>query len=900
MNKYAYLNGTHDLPTLPEWGPFARDVYALSHIADFERGIKFDFFMVPGIFRRSFFLPDPLREAGCAPTLATPDLTFYSIRQQMEGKDELYADISYTQIEKDLWLGRCEFVNNTDNFQAASLLHYARLAPRQEVVPQLPDDYRYLDAMTYSELEFSYFRPDRHLSYGAGRHGEQTYPDTVNSTCLGQPPSQSNYLPCFGEKAGDRVTYTFDAVPGERSITLRALIKEGETPEMQIILNGKASSVKLDGSGKFELYPVYDGDLQGKVELTLISGGAAGGIHLDGLITGPDSAVGKVSFPTIARAISPVCRSGKTENTLLISGSGMNKNYCCRWSMKPSAEREYMVGDFAKLLTYSYGLRQTNYYSFPDNTGDIFCRDAYIIPIEISPRSAKAVYVLYAASSGDEAEKRIAAFDCSEDNLEAIYQDAFKRASQLDCTPAGKQFSYGYKMLAAAALTNVNFPIRAEGSNIRHHVPDKHFNSLYSWDSGFIGIGFSELDKIRAVENLNVYVTDPSNEHNAFILWGTPLPVQIYLYMELFNRYQDTEMLEYFYPRLRHYYEFLTGRIENSIFNTAKSHLLRPWKYCYNSGGWDDYPPQWYVLETAHHTVAPVVTTSHTIRFAKILRRAAEMLGKHSDIELYNSDIEIFSSALQKYSWDSEENIFSYVEHDENGEPAGFFRDPVSGRNFNLGMDGATPLNAGICTPEQRQKLFERLSSPDAMWTDAGISTVDRRAPYFRTDGYWNGCVWMPHQWFFWKSALDYNQSDFARRIALTALNMWEKEVRATNYCFEHFSITSLRGAGCCHFGGLSSPILNWFGAYCRKNRLTAGFDTWVLSSQSDENSFTAELLIEGEKNDFCTVLYTAGDGEWSAEYNGIAVPCVSEFPGCLEITLPKASKGLLKLKRTT
>ena len=66
MNKYDYLINTHDLESLSQWGPFARDIYALSHIADRQKGIKFDFCLIPGILRRSFFPPETLRESAYA------------------------------------------------------------------------------------------------------------------------------------------------------------------------------------------------------------------------------------------------------------------------------------------------------------------------------------------------------------------------------------------------------------------------------------------------------------------------------------------------------------------------------------------------------------------------------------------------------------------------------------------------------------------------------------------------------------------------------------------------------------------------------------------------------------------------------------------------------------------
>ena len=178
MNKYDYLINTHDLETLSDWGPFARDVYALSHIADRKRGVKFDFLFIPGILRRSFFPPETLRECGCSPYEAAPDLSYFSFRQQLEGQDIFYADSSYADIGGNLWLGRCEFVNNTSELRACALLAVTRLAPRPDVVPFIPENSRFIDALDYSEIEFSYNRFDHNLTFAGGRRGEQNYPGT--------------------------------------------------------------------------------------------------------------------------------------------------------------------------------------------------------------------------------------------------------------------------------------------------------------------------------------------------------------------------------------------------------------------------------------------------------------------------------------------------------------------------------------------------------------------------------------------------------------------------------------------------------------------------------------------------------------------------------------------------
>ena len=97
-------------------------------------------------------------------------------------------------------------------------------------------------------------------------------------------------------------------------------------------------------------------------------------------------------------------------------------------------------------------------------------------------------------------------------------------------------------------------------------------------------------------------------------------------------------------------------------------------------------------------------------------------------------------------------------------EPAEHLR-TASGVNFNLGLDGITPLLAGACTPGQEALLLDRLQDPKRYWTPIGLSTVDQSAPYYRIDGYWNGAVWMPHQWFFWRTALDLGQATLPTRL---------------------------------------------------------------------------------------------------------------------------------------
>ena len=178
---------------------------------------------------------------------------------------------------------------------------------------------------------------------------------------------------------------------------------------------------------------------------------------------------------------------------------------------------------------------------------------------------------------------------------------------------------------------------------------------------------------------------------------------------------------------------------------------------------------------------------------------------------------------------------------------------------------------------------------------------MDQAAPYFRHDGYWNGAVWMPHQWFLWKTMLDLGQPDFAYKIAHAALDVWKAEVDETYNCFEHFLIESGRGAGWHQFSALSSPVLAWYAAYYRPGRLTAGFDTWIHSCDFEPGcaAMSADLELRSSLEGEATVLVTLQpDRDYHALWNGQPVFTRAAPSGTLQIALPRDSgRGRLQVE---
>ena len=257
------------------------------------------------------------------------------------------------------------------------------------------------------------------------------------------------------------------------------------------------------------------------------------------------------------------------------------------------------------------------------------------------------------------------------------------------------------------------------------------------------------------------------------------------------------------------------------------------------------------------------------------------------DVRAYEADINRLTDALQKYSWDEESGYFSYVIHDAHGNPVQQFR-TKEGENLNKTMDGIYPLIAGAVTPAQRERLLGHLKSEHEMFTPVGISAVDRTAGYYVTNGYWNGNVWLSHQWFVWKAMLDFGENDFAWRIAGTALEAWKREVEYSYYTFEMFSIVTGRGGWFHNFGGLSAPVNLWAAAYFRPGTYNTGFDTYCEKADfsKDCTDFTGVFHSYGAPGG--TLLLVMAEGQrYCVCIDGRAGAFSERFSGVLEIALP-------------
>ena len=713
---------SHDITSLSKWGPYSKEYFGISHIADLDSGIQVEFCLVTGQYRRNFKIPCALFESGVHPWSVTPDMKHITFRHDIEWKDRVYVDATWHILDDNRVLLEAHCVNNTEQIQNINL----QLAARK-----------------------------------TGGSEEQWTPE---------------FTPTF-------------------------------------------KSLKEDFMVK---YP--------EVELS----------------------------------------------------------YGASWNYDMSEVRQFKTQKLEHLMH-----RKVHDHVFKDLKGDL--KGHYTVnflrPITLGADRDTTIYQLIVCGTPEFVAKELADFHTEGADIELAKIAKADIKTEEVCND---RYAFGRQMLQATLLTNVVYPIDALGEPIRHFCPGKNWNSLYTWDCGFIGWAMSEIDPGRGYEIIRQYTTTPE-EDAAFLRHGTPLATQILAIGDVWkNGGSDEETLREIYPRLKRFYDFMTG----PRFMKA-SGLLETWNIFYNSGGWDDYPAQWTIRpqkELRIHT-SPMVSNAYYVRCAKILRLLASHLGLKHDVKEFDKDIQTISKAILAHAWDEECGYFGYVIHDNDYNPIGLYRTD-EGVNFNMGLDGVTPLVAGIVTAEQQERLLGHIFTKGELWSDYGITAVDQSAPYYSVDGYWNGTVWMPHQMILWKTMLDLGMPDRAEQIAMTALENWERECRDSYNCYEHFMIESGRGGGWNNFSGLSSPIINWYSAYFKPGTISTGFGTLVSSQSwsSDLDSFSATLEFDKELvGKETAIIVCAKPGvKYKVSYNGKPVT-VTQNDGEIEIKL-KATKSPSRL----
>ncbi len=879
---------SHDL-NLPNWGPYTKKYAGISHIPKIEEGIRFDLSVFPTFYSERSAPPDVLKRGNFYIWEASPNLEYYSYRHELEWKDRIYADISYSFVKKNSRLITMSLINKTDNEKTLgvhmiSSMHFPPLKPHEpdnEIQIQkiaLPENAIWIEALGYKTYTYKNPGHRNQLAYDGMLRGEVRENGLINGNAIE-----------FANHRGDKVTYEFDLPESLENPILYIRYKSIGDKDAKIKVSGSLNtSFDLERTSQFKFKKVEIGELKNKTMMLELETQSSNKVLIDGFAILNQNEIDKVKVSDVNwNPIPKIIENPNEPNSIILKYENTDVYYGLYWDQPNVDVKDFYSKDLPDNFN-TETLSHNDNISAENNSKSGFLKDMQMTPIKLSPNSNKILHAFVCSGSLEQVRQDLA--NVKNLDFKKIQEDAKKHLHVYNILPDGEKYLFSQERMTAVTLSNIVYPIYTQNQYIRHSAPGRKWDCLYTWDSGFIGIGLNQLDAQRSIENLNAYLNSPE-EQSAFIDHGTPLPVQFYQFLEIWNKTQSQEFLEEVYPKLKYYYNFLSGKIETSTTNNLRSGLIRTWDYFYNTGGWDDYPAQKFIHEQKlTKKVTPAVSTAHLIRIAKIMKLASRHLQIREDFDAYQKDIDIWANALNQYSWDEETGYYSYVLHTDSGTPTEKLKYENT-LNYNMGLDGISPIISGISDEKQTQKMMSNLTTKGKIWSDIGLSTIDQTAPYYNKDGYWNGHVWMPHQWFIWKAMLDLGESDFAYKISDTALNLWKKETEDTYNCNEYFSIETGKGKGWYQFGGLSTPVLSWFVSYYEIGTFTVGFDVWVMEKDFNEDfsEFEAQLrLLDTNDKPFSVILCLNPNFSYDVYWNDEKVDSKEINKGTLSITLKR------------
>lgn len=912
---------------LHHWGPYSKKYAGISRIEKHNcvDGVRFDLSVAPAIHAFDIRVPNVTLPSSYHPWLCNEDYSFYSYRYDLEWKDKVYADVSYVKLSDESFLIRTEITNNTDIIKDCVVNYFSSIEyPVDSYVKlSLPEKCDYIDPLDYESYDYAIVRPWDEQNADGFKKGEFLDKRFVSGKGLGDRAGKWHMpykvLKPFGGEKGDSVRYKVNinnnyknAVLALRYRTSDIHYEQGKqvgvhyinsTDTAEFVLNGK-TTVVLSPTDDLRIIFVHMGAVEkGELELSFVSNGT-GAAELDFMCLCENWDKDKISAENIPVSFTPSIKNEKCEKGYLstLRYNGIEGEYMLRVFDNNTRFREIETGALEDCMTARLSNADETFDDVTESFTGAFSRkhsdegffhNAISHTIFIEKGESKVEYAVISKGNTDY---------LTEKEYENIYKEKLCTAIDIKVNPSGEKYKLSNQILAATLMTNVVYPIYKHGEYIIHHTPGKRWDCLYTWDSGFIGLGMNEIAPKFAEYILDTYLSEEDNRDYAFLHHGSPVPVQIYQLYEMLQKAEDKSRILSYYSRARLYYLYLAGKIRNSTTAKFKSGILTTYDYFYSTSGMDDYPAQVAMMkQNLRDKAAPVITTAQVIRFGKILTVLADKLGRQEDKAEYKADIERLTQALNKYSWDNESGYYSYVLHNEQLEPTGKFltRD---GENLNKGLDGIYPIIAGVCDENQTEKIIGHITNEKEMHTPFGISAVDKSASYYMVNGYWNGNIWFPHQWFIFKSMLDKGRADIARDIAHLALDIWKREVESTYYTFEMVNTVTGLGGWFHNFGGLSTPLIMWLKAYYSPGTVNVGFDTYLEKTVFNEDKTEAEIEFTcyGENGKFNLLCVMNENAEYTAAVDGEKVPFKNEN-GLLsfEFNFKKGSTHEIKIKET-
>jgi hypothetical protein len=459
--------------------------------------------------------------------------------------------------------------------------------------------------------------------------------------------------------------------------------------------------------------------------------------------------------------------------------------------------------------------------------------------------------------------------------------------------------------LANQTLLNRSYPPRVDFTGMPEPVytPGASFDEEYFWDAGFIALGLVQFAPEKAFKCIAQHL--PEQEFSLFPnSLGSKSLIQVAAAWELYQTQRDKRQLAELYPGLHELFLYCAGCKAwpgGICFDKCGNGLLVPPG---GGSGLDDAPSQVWTrghgvgwARQNHYWAKPfpvnstgkvvdaasVNMTAFALLSAKLLKQICGVVGEQLP-NVYDDYISRAEKSLQKLCWSEVTGHFHWT-ISSTGEQCPYYD-----------LSGLTPLFSGSSASKDMQELMVG-KLKECYLTEYGLTTVDPKADFYRV-GYWNGAVWIPFHWMFWKSLLGMGRLDDAEAVAMNVVETYAANYKKLPVCYEKFDLETGSGCGDFSFSGLASIIINLWAGYRKPGTVSTGFFIIpeTVNIAEDFSSMDMEFTVN-EKNGSTGILavlkpqccynVTINENECSVQ---------SDEYGCIRLQVPVSCGSKIKI----
>ena len=525
---------------MPLWGPYSKKYMGISRIMEESSiaGSRFDLVVYPTYANSAVPVPNVTVPSAYHPWECNTEGPFFRYRYELQWKDQLYADVDLFEIDDETWGVRVNYHNNTDRVQNCLLNLFAAIEYPQSMIceAELPEKREFWKALDYQEFSFAASRPWDNLCFDGMRKGEQFRPDFTGGMALAETFYAAMYrkVKLFGGNAGDRLLYSRTLKNSYHNAVLTIRYSTYQTDE-DVVFDSNYGAICFKACRTAETVSVPLSCLEkGEFRLEMSSRGTEGnGVMFDCLCITEATEQDQVRFKMQKRNMVPSItfegekvryeyHYGEKPIFLRILNKRVRRRKLCSGCLEDALITRLTNPD----ETYD-NLTRSFTGAFMEKHSDEGFYHTNVVEAIFLPRQSSSVQYAYVSTKDLNLTKK---------ELEDTWKIKSETAEGGSLNPEGEKYEFSARLIKTALFSNVVYPIYRHGENIVHYTPGKRWDSLYTWDSGFIGLGLLEYSKEKAEYVLDTYLSEEDNRDFAFLALGSLVPAQFYLWNELMLR----------------------------------------------------------------------------------------------------------------------------------------------------------------------------------------------------------------------------------------------------------------------------------------------------------------------------------------------------------------------------